>query len=159
MGLMAKILAAMHNTLRAGAKKSARRGQMIVELHNNYLRKAETMSIHTNASRRRQTSDVPVFIADDNNVDRTILESALRKLGFAVVTFSSGIASEAMGVEVEWKSTKYVLAVKEVLGIQKVVCKPVEGDMLAHGLFDGAAISGTGQVSMIVNIENLLKIQ
>jgi len=72
---------------------------------------------------------------------------------------STGIASEAMGVEVEWKSTKYVLAVKEVLGIQKVVCKPVEGDMLAHGLFDGAAISGTGQVSMIVNIENLLKIQ
>ena len=68
---------------------------MIVELHNNYLRKAETMSIHTNASRRRQTSDVPVFIADDNNVDRTILESALRKLGFAVVTFSSGIAAHA----------------------------------------------------------------
>ena len=33
-----------------------------------------------------------IFIADDNNIDRLILESALKKLGFEVVSFSTGTA-------------------------------------------------------------------
>ena len=33
-----------------------------------------------------------IFIADDNNTDRLILESALKKLGFEVVSFSTGTA-------------------------------------------------------------------
>jgi chemotaxis protein histidine kinase CheA len=47
-------------------------------------------------------------------------------------------------------------AVKDIDGIQKVVCKPVESSLFDKELFDGAAISGAGGVSMIVNMERLL---
>ncbi len=61
-----------------------------------------------------------------------------------------------MGVVIEIRGKKTVLAVKEIIGIQKVVCKQVEGSMLDNEFFDGASISGTGHVSMIINVEKLL---
>lgn len=59
-------------------------------------------------------------------------------------------------VLIEIRGNKTVIAVKEIDGIQKVVCKQVEGSLLDKDLFDGAAISGAGRVSMIVNMERLL---
>jgi two-component system chemotaxis sensor kinase CheA len=61
------------------------------------------------------------------------------------------------GVLLDVKGAKTVISVKEIIGIQKVVCKPVEGDLVEETIFDGAAISGTGKVFMIVNPEKLLK--
>ncbi len=87
-----------------------------------------------------------------------------RNLVFAVYTLDNllGIPAESqditMGVLIEFKGKKAVIAVKEIMGIQKVVCKPVEGNVLDNELYEGAAISGTGYVSMIVNMENLLDI-
>jgi chemotaxis protein histidine kinase CheA len=59
----------------------------------------------------------------------------------------------------ETRGKKTVIAVKEIDGIQKVVSKQIEGRFLDKELFDGAAISGAGNVSMIVNMEWLLGFQ
>jgi two-component system chemotaxis sensor kinase CheA len=64
-----------------------------------------------------------------------------------------------MGVLVDIRGRKSVISVNEIIGIQKVVCKPVEGALLDNALFDGAAISGDGHVSMIINMEKMLQIQ
>lgn len=78
-------------------------------------------------------------------------------LGFKVESDTSKV-SDLMGVLIELKGKKVVLSVKNIVGIQKVVSKPIEGSILDNELFDGAAISGTGNISMILNIEKLLKI-
>jgi chemotaxis protein histidine kinase CheA len=60
-----------------------------------------------------------------------------------------------MGVLVETKNIRSVIAVKDIIGIQKVVSKKIEGGLLKSTQFDGAAVSGTGQIYMIVNVEKL----
>jgi len=65
--------------------------------------------------------------------------------------------AESMGILLNIKGHDVVLAVQDIVGIQKVVNKQVEGHAFNHELFEGAAISGTGQVMMIVNMENLLR--
>ena len=77
-------------------------------------------------------------------------------LGSKTNTFNTDSDSNKMGVLIEIRGNKTVIAVKEIDGIQKVVCKQVEGSLLDNELFDGAAISGAGRVSMIVNMERLL---
>jgi two-component system chemotaxis sensor kinase CheA len=64
-----------------------------------------------------------------------------------------------MGVLVETKKGKSVIAVKEIVGIQKVVSKKIEGGLLKSTQFDGAAVSGTGHIYMIVNVEKMLGIE
>jgi two-component system, chemotaxis family, sensor kinase CheA len=73
-------------------------------------------------------------------------------------TYSGGrhTAWNGIGIIVDNKGNTCILAVKEIVGIQKIVCKPVGTKMLDSDLFDGAAISGTGNVSMIINMEKLL---
>jgi two-component system chemotaxis sensor kinase CheA len=78
-------------------------------------------------------------------------------LGLEKTRQNRNACSSEMGVLVELRGEKMIVAVKEIVGIQKVVCKPVEGGILDNELFDGAAISGTGHVSMIINMEKLLK--
>jgi two-component system, chemotaxis family, sensor kinase CheA len=63
-----------------------------------------------------------------------------------------------MGVLVQIKGKKKVLIVKDIIGIQKVVCKQVEGALFDGGLFQGASVNGAGRVLMIVNMEKLLTI-
>lgn len=70
---------------------------------------------------------------------------------------AAAVHEEVMGILVELKGIRTVIAVKKIVGIQKVVCKPVDSTMLGNDFFDGAAISGTGMVSMIVNMEKLLQ--
>lgn len=60
-----------------------------------------------------------------------------------------------MGVHIDVKGDARVVAVADIVGIQKVVCKQIEGDIARGDLFSGAAVSGTGHVSMIINMEKL----
>jgi two-component system chemotaxis sensor kinase CheA len=80
-------------------------------------------------------------------------------LGQRVNIFENGPEVQMMGVIVTIKGKSTALAVREIVGIQKVVCKQLEGVEIDKEIFDGAAISGTGHVSMIVNVERLLAFQ
>jgi two-component system chemotaxis sensor kinase CheA len=79
---------------------------------------------------------------------------SLLEAGDPVATDSD--VQDTMGVLLTIKGVSAVITVREVLGIQKVVSKPVEGSVLDNEMFTGAAISGIGHVSMIVNLEKLL---
>jgi two-component system chemotaxis sensor kinase CheA len=72
-------------------------------------------------------------------------------------TLDSHINKVHMGVLIDVKGRKSVIQVKEIEGIQKIVCKQIEGKFLNSDLFEGAAIAGNGNVSMIININSLLE--
>jgi two-component system chemotaxis sensor kinase CheA len=76
-------------------------------------------------------------------------------LGFDSTDYKKKEFNSCMGVLVETKNIRSVIGVKEIIGIQKVVSKKIEGGLLKSTQFDGAAVSGTGQIYMIVNVEKL----
>jgi two-component system chemotaxis sensor kinase CheA len=76
-------------------------------------------------------------------------------LGFESTDYKKKELNNCMGVLVETKNIRSVIAVKDIIGIQKVVSKKIEGGLLKSTQFDGAAVSGTGQIYMIVNVEKL----
>lgn len=78
-------------------------------------------------------------------------------LGFGSADEDPKKKGRSMGVLVETKKGKSVIAVKEIIGIQKVVSKKIEGGLLKSTQFDGAAVSGTGHIYMIVNVEKLFE--
>jgi two-component system chemotaxis sensor kinase CheA len=82
-----------------------------------------------------------------------------RLLGFDSTDEDPKKRGRCMGVLVETKKGKSVIAVKEIVGIQKVVSKKIEGGLLKSTQFDGAAVSGTGHIYMIVNVEKLFELE
>lgn len=70
---------------------------------------------------------------------------------------SDDINDNIMVVLLNLKGRQIALAIKEVIGIQKVVNKPVEGKLIDDSLFEGAAVSGTGGISLIINEEMLFR--
>jgi len=64
---------------------------------------------------------------------------------------------DGKGLLIDTKQGKSVISVDEIVGIQKVVCKPIEGDLIADSVFAGAAISATGNVQMIIDPEKLIQ--
>ncbi|MHA1717988.1 MAG: chemotaxis protein CheA [Promethearchaeota archaeon] len=58
-------------------------------------------------------------------------------------------------IAIKNKNQMCCLGVDEILGLQEIVVKPVEGLEQEKHLFTGAAITGSGNVSMIVDIENI----
>lgn len=65
---------------------------------------------------------------------------------------------DGKGLLIDTKQGRSVISVDEVIGIHKVVCKPVEGDLFIDSVFAGAAISATGNVQMIIDPEKLLHV-
>lgn len=59
-------------------------------------------------------------------------------------------------IAIKHKNQMYGLGVDEILGLQEIVVKPVEGLKQEKHLFAGAAITGSGNVSMVVDVENIL---
>jgi chemotaxis protein histidine kinase CheA len=62
-----------------------------------------------------------------------------------------------MAVILDMHTKSVALEVREALGIQKVVKKTVDGDILNATLFEGASVSGTGRVMLILNEEMLVR--
>lgn len=57
----------------------------------------------------------------------------------------------------ELKNKNIALEVKEAIGIQKIVKKDVENNLLEQSLFEGAAVNGKGQIMLIINKDSLMK--
>jgi two-component system chemotaxis sensor kinase CheA len=78
-------------------------------------------------------------------------------LGLAATNNNLKVNERCMGVLIETKKERSVIAVREIVGIQKIVSKKIEGGLLESTQFDGAAVSGTGHIYLIVNVEKLLE--
>lgn len=61
-------------------------------------------------------------------------------------------------VTIDIKNKRYAIAIDEIVGVQKVVVKPVSDLIVNDNLFDGAALMGDGTVAMVVNAEALQKL-
>ena len=68
--------------------------------------------------------------------------------------------SVEIGISVNIKNSLYVISVDQILGVQEVVVRDVDGLISENNLFEGASILGDGSVAMILGkkgIEKLLK--
>ena len=64
----------------------------------------------------------------------------------------------AMVVIVSVHKQNLAIAVDNVLGMQQVVLKEMQGIYFSHEVFDGAAIMGDGHVAPVINLENLCEV-
>ncbi|MFZ5570299.1 MAG: chemotaxis protein CheA [Thermodesulfobacteriota bacterium] len=65
--------------------------------------------------------------------------------------------SEPLLVLLSIMKKKYAFAVTEVIGVQKIVVKPIEG-LRVQQIFEGAAMMGDGRTALIVGEEGLTRI-
>ena len=83
----------------------------------------------------------------------TDLQKCLIGTGSAAMT-----AGHVTIVACELKGTRYALSVDRIVGVQKVVVKPMDGAMSEKELFEGAAMMGDGSVAMILGAKGILKL-
>ena len=63
--------------------------------------------------------------------------------------------SKLIMISVDIQGKHYALSASEIIGVQKVVVKPVSGLKTDSKIFEGAAMMGDGSVSMIIGNEGL----
>ncbi|MBF0101408.1 MAG: chemotaxis protein CheA [Desulfobacterales bacterium] len=61
-------------------------------------------------------------------------------------------------ISIKVKDFHFALSVDEIVGVQKIVVKPIEALILKKQLFDGAAMMGDGRVAMIIGSNGLKQI-
>ncbi len=63
--------------------------------------------------------------------------------------------NESVAISVTVNNRYYALCVDEIVGVQKVVVREIDGVTVNEKLFDGAAMLGDGSVAMIIGVEGL----
>jgi two-component system, chemotaxis family, sensor kinase CheA len=83
------------------------------------------------------------------------LGQALARKGVNKIADTTKKHEANVGVIVTVGSKEYVFCVDELLGVQKVVVKPVKGLGMNDNIFDGAAMMGDDSVAMILGPDGL----
>jgi two-component system chemotaxis sensor kinase CheA len=64
--------------------------------------------------------------------------------------------NEQVAIALESRGTDVALVVDQVLGVQKVVLRRIDGLPLGHTLVTGGALLGDGSVSLIIDVDGII---
>jgi len=71
---------------------------------------------------------------------------------------STGAPDNCILVSVEVKGEHYAFAVDKLLGVNKVVVKPVDEILFHNHFFGGAAITGDGRIAMVLDLDKMIEV-
>jgi two-component system, chemotaxis family, sensor kinase CheA len=83
-------------------------------------------------------------------------EQAIPIISLSKILQSGTGEDDATAVTVETNNGRLALTVTEVVGVRKIVVRPLEGLPSAGGLYAGGAMTGDGAVALIINPDALM---